>query len=86
MTVEMPGRAQPLVLAESAAIAVPKRYQDGKDGRLSFEVESWLRYRYYMHYAEGGYNALDGHVTAHEHYQKWPGALLHQTSHQRHRW
>lgn len=24
---------------------VPKRYQDSKDGQLSFEPEPWLRYR-----------------------------------------
>ena len=64
MTIEVPGKAQPLVLAESAAIVeylcdyngkelLPKRYQDGKEGQMGFETESWLRYRYYMHYAEG---------------------------------
>ena len=64
VTVEVPGRAQPLVLAESAAIAeylcdyygkglVPKRYQDGKDGQIGCETETWLRYRHYMHYTEG---------------------------------
>jgi glutathione S-transferase len=64
VTVEAPGRAQPLVLAESTTIVeylcdyygkglVPKRYQDGKDGRLSFESESWLHQRYCMQYAEG---------------------------------
>ena len=64
MTIEVPGKAQPLVLAESAAIVeylcdyygkglLPKRYQDGKEGQIGFENESWLRYRYYMHYAEG---------------------------------
>ena len=37
---------------------VPKRYQDGKDGQLSFETEPWLRYRYYVHYAEGSLMAL----------------------------
>jgi glutathione S-transferase len=64
VTVEVPGRAQPLILAESAAIVeylcdyygkgfVPKRYQDGKDGQIGCETESWLRYRLFMHYAEG---------------------------------
>ena len=31
---------------------VPKQYQEGKDGRLSFESESWLCHRYCMHDAE----------------------------------
>ena len=56
--------SEPLVLAESGAIVeylcdhfaphlVPKRYQDGKDGEVGGETEQWLRYRFYMHYAEG---------------------------------
>ena len=32
---------------------VPKRYVEGKEGQLGGETESWLRYKYYMHYAEG---------------------------------
>ena len=31
----------------------PKRYADGKEGQLGGETESWMRYRYYMNYAEG---------------------------------
>jgi len=53
-----------LVIAESGAIIeyildhfgqsmIPKRYKDGKDGRLGGETEEWLRYRHYMHYTEG---------------------------------
>ncbi|KAK3696514.1 bifunctional glutathione transferase/peroxidase [Vermiconidia calcicola] len=56
--------SEPLVLAESGAIVeylcdhfathlVPKRYKDGKDGEVGGETEQWLRYRFYMHYAEG---------------------------------
>lgn len=56
--------SEPLVLAESGLITeylaenfgpwlVPKKYQKGKDGQAGGETESWLRYRYYMHYAEG---------------------------------
>lgn len=59
-----PGGGSPIVLAESAAITeflcdyfgdwlVPKRYQEGKDGQIGGETESWLRYRMLMHYAEG---------------------------------
>lgn len=64
LTVEVEGAPEPLVLAESANIIeylvdhygnrlVPKRYPDGKDGQIGGETEEWLRYRYYMHYAEG---------------------------------
>ena len=62
--VEAPGMAEPFVIAESAFITeylcdhfaphlIPKRYQDGKDGQVGGETEQWLRYRFYMHYAEG---------------------------------
>lgn len=64
LTVEAEGASEPLVLAESANIVeylvdhygnrlVPKRYPDGKDGQIGRETEEWMRYRYYMHYAEG---------------------------------
>lgn len=64
LTVEVEGASAPLVLAESANIVeylvghygnrlVPKQYQDGKDGQVGGETEEWMRYRYYMHYAEG---------------------------------
>ena len=56
---------KPLILAESGFIAeylcdhfngehlVPKRYKDGKEGQVGGETEEWLRFRYFMHYAEG---------------------------------
>lgn len=64
ISIEAPGAAKPIVLAETAAIVeylidyygkelVPKRYQEGKDGQIGGESESWLRNRYFMHYAEG---------------------------------
>lgn len=64
LTVEAEGASEPLVLAESANIVeylvahygsrlVPKQYPDGKDGQIGGETEEWMRYRYYMHYAEG---------------------------------
>lgn len=64
LTVEAPGSTEPIVLAESAFICeylcehygtwlIPKRYQEGKEGQVGGETESYLRYRYYMHYAEG---------------------------------
>lgn len=56
---------KPLMLAESGLITeylcdhfngerlVPKRYKDGKEGQVGGETEEWLRFRYFMHYAEG---------------------------------
>jgi glutathione S-transferase len=42
---------------------VPARYEseakDGNDaGRLAQESEAWLRYRYYMHFAEGSFMSI----------------------------
>ena len=55
---------KPMVLAESGFIfeylidhfgpwLVPKRYCDSKEGQAGGETEGWMRYKYYMHYAEG---------------------------------
>ena len=65
LTIETADRpeAKPLVLAESACIVeylidhfgpwmAPERYGKG-EGKVGTETESWIRYRYYMHYAEG---------------------------------
>lgn len=60
----------PLVLIESAAIAeylcdhfgtwlIPQRYPQGKEGQIAAETEEWLRYRTYMHYAEGSLMPLN---------------------------
>ena len=59
----------PIVIAESGAIVeyivdyfgasmTPKRYEEGKEGRIGGETESWLRYRQLMHYAEGSLMSL----------------------------
>jgi glutathione S-transferase len=67
VTIEAPGAAKPLVLAESGAIVeylvdhfssarptlVPQRYTPGSEGKVGGETEEWLRYRYFMHYTEG---------------------------------
>lgn len=64
ISVETETTTKPLVLAESGLITeylaenfgpwlVPKKYQEGKDEQAGGETESWLRYKYYMHYAEG---------------------------------
>jgi glutathione S-transferase len=64
ISIDAPGLAKPLVLAESGLIVeylldhfgthlIPKRWVDGKEGQVGGETEEWIRYRYYMHYAEG---------------------------------
>merc|ERR1711881_66263 len=69
ITVEAPALSKPMVVAESAAICeylcdhfaphlVPKRYKEGKEGQVGGETEEWLRYRFYMHYAEGSLMTL----------------------------
>ncbi|KAL8690922.1 MAG: hypothetical protein Q9218_003735, partial [Villophora microphyllina] len=64
VSVQAEGAGEPIILAESGLIAeylidhfgpqlAPKKWQDGKEGQVQGETEEWLRYRYYMHYAEG---------------------------------
>lgn len=65
ITIETEHSDKPLVLAESGAISeylcdhfdsgklVPKRYPEGKEDQVGAESEEWMRYRYFMHYAEG---------------------------------
>lgn len=66
--VEAPGM-EPKVIAESGFMTeylaehfaphlVPKRYEEGKEGKVGGETEQWLRYRYFMHYAEGSLMTL----------------------------
>jgi len=66
--IDAPGRTDPLTLAESGFITeyltehfaphlAPKKYEDGKQGP-GLETEEWLRYRFFMHYAEGSLMAL----------------------------
>ncbi|THW85116.1 hypothetical protein D6D15_08300 [Aureobasidium pullulans] len=63
-----PGRTNPLILAESGFITeyltehfaphlAPKRYEDGKEGP-GLETEEWIRYHFFLHYAEGSLMAL----------------------------
>ncbi|CAD0040426.1 unnamed protein product [Aureobasidium pullulans] len=63
-----PGRTDPLILAESGFITeyltehfaphlAPKRYEDGKEGP-GLETEEWIRYHFFLHYAEGSLMAL----------------------------
>ena len=64
LTIEVEGRSSPLVLAESSVIVeylikhygphlAPREFDAGKEGQIGQETEEWLRYRYFMHYAEG---------------------------------
>lgn len=64
VTIETEDSSEPLVLAESGFLMeylidhfgpslAPERYQKGKDGEVCGETEGWVRYRYFMHYAEG---------------------------------
>ncbi len=62
--IEAPTAAEPLIIVESANIIeylidhfgtwlAPQRYAEGKEGQVGGETEEWLRYRFFMHYAEG---------------------------------
>jgi glutathione S-transferase len=55
---------EPIKIAESAAIIeylldhfgqsyIPKRYLEGKEGQVGAETPEWIRFRHFMHYAEG---------------------------------
>jgi glutathione S-transferase len=68
--IESPATSQPLVLAESGAIVeylvehcgkwlIPLRYREGFEGQIGGEREEWLRYRMFMHYAEGSIMPLN---------------------------
>jgi len=63
ITIDVPGGKR-LAIAESGTITEylvkyfaphlePKQYEEGKEGQLGGETAEWLRYRFYMHYAEG---------------------------------
>ncbi|KAJ8610257.1 hypothetical protein MRB53_038660 [Persea americana] len=62
-------QAKPTAIAESAFIVeylceyfgihlIPRRYKAGKEGMFGEETEEWLRYRFFMHYAEGSLMGL----------------------------
>ncbi|KAI9888375.1 MAG: hypothetical protein M1814_000536 [Vezdaea aestivalis] len=63
LSIQPPGVDKPIILAESAVIIeyllkhygawmIPKEYPGGQQG-LGKETEAWMRYRFFMHYAEG---------------------------------
>jgi glutathione S-transferase len=64
LTIQPETASEPLVLAESGLITeylighygnwlAPKQYSEGKEGQVGGETEEWMRYRYYLHSAEG---------------------------------
>ncbi|KAL2074767.1 hypothetical protein VTL71DRAFT_8546 [Oculimacula yallundae] len=66
ISVLAPGATAPVVIAESGFITeyllenfsegttlLPKRYKEGQEGKVGCETEAWMRYKFYMHYAEG---------------------------------
>jgi glutathione S-transferase len=68
ISVTAPGSSEPVIVAESALVVeylldhfangstlLPKRWKEGQEGKVGGETEEWLRFRYYMHYAEGRY-------------------------------
>ncbi|GAB1321057.1 bifunctional glutathione transferase/peroxidase [Madurella fahalii] len=61
-----PSKETQLILTESGFIAqylcehfardrplLPKRYREGQEGKVGGETEEWMRYQYFLHYAEG---------------------------------
>lgn len=69
ISVESAATTKPIILAESGAMTeymsehfapnlIPTRYQAGKEGQVGGETEEWLRYRFFMHYAEGSLMTL----------------------------
>ena len=69
VTIESPDLQKPLVLAESGLIVeylsehfgeelIPSKWQEGKQGKVGGETEEWMRWKYYMHYAEGSLMGL----------------------------
>ena len=80
----LPGKTQEIILAESAFITeylaehfaprlIPAKYLDGKSGPGE-ETETWMRYRFFMHYAEGSLMSLL--VTYHVVTSKCPAPII----------
>jgi len=66
LSITPPGSNDSVIIAESAFIIeylldhfsngstlLPTRYKEGQEGKVGGETEQWLRFRYFMHYAEG---------------------------------
>jgi glutathione S-transferase len=66
ISVKHPDSSEPVIVAESAFIVeylldhfgqestlLPKRYKEGQEGKVGGETEQWMRFKYFLHYAEG---------------------------------
>jgi glutathione S-transferase len=66
ISVAAPGSTEPIIIAESGFIVeylldhfgqnstlAPKRWKEGQEGKIGGETEQWMRFKYYLHYAEG---------------------------------
>lgn len=67
ISIQPANSSSPIIIAESAFIIeylldhfagsestlLPKRYREGEEEKVGGETEEWLRFRYFMHYAEG---------------------------------
>ncbi|POS85688.1 hypothetical protein EPUL_001760 [Erysiphe pulchra] len=71
ISITHPGSSEPLVIAESGFIIeylldhfargnslLPNRYSNEREDKVGGETEEWLRYRYFLHYAEGSLMTL----------------------------
>lgn len=68
ISITVDATSEPLMLAESGFITqyltehspegkrlTPKQWKDGMEGKMGGETEAWMRYQYYLHYAEGSF-------------------------------
>lgn len=37
---------------------LPEQWKEGQEGKLCGETEEWMRYKYFLHYAEGSLMTL----------------------------
>jgi glutathione S-transferase len=65
------GSTEPVIIAESGFIVeyllehfgqesslLPKKWKDGMEGKVGGETEEYMRYRYFLQYAEGSFMPL----------------------------
>ncbi|OQO05970.1 hypothetical protein B0A48_10066 [Cryoendolithus antarcticus] len=69
ITITSPNSTTPVTLAESGLITeyvsehyapqlIPTRWRDSQEGKAGGETEAYLRWKFYMHYAEGSLMAI----------------------------
>jgi glutathione S-transferase len=73
ISITPPGSTKPVIVAESALIIeyllehfgrndtgrlLPKQWKDGQEGKVCGETETWMRYKYFLHYGEGSLMTL----------------------------